>query len=199
MAGTSDYFGDLAFEAGAQVRAVQVAVDATELLAGLDHLRRRASASPCSVAPALHVRGPLPSDSDHGLDRWSSAACASMGGTPSRSTVRVSARPSRRLAATRRWVLSSSRAKAWNCASASSALSARKRAHLLANRPTQVLRELVGNVPDLVRLAPNDDRMVQDVHDRPCAGRCCRRAQPGSARSRPSRGRAARQADPLPG
>jgi len=49
---------------------------------------------------------------------------ANVGGTPSRSTVRVSASPSRRLAATRGWVVSSSRARACSCAWASSALSA---------------------------------------------------------------------------
>ena len=38
---------------------------------------------------------------------------AKVGGTPSRSTVRVSASPSRRLAATREWVLSNSWASAW--------------------------------------------------------------------------------------
>src|SRR4051795_10913918 len=46
---------------------------------------------------------------------------ARVGGTSSRSTVRVSVRPSRRLAAALGWVLSSSRASALSWASASRA------------------------------------------------------------------------------
>jgi len=61
MAGGSDSFGDLAFEGRAQAREVQVAVDATELLAGLDHpgcapAHRQVPVAPASRSPAAADR-----------------------------------------------------------------------------------------------------------------------------------------------
>jgi len=66
-----------------------------------------------------------------------------------------------------------------------------RRAHLGADRPAQVPRELVLDVPDLVQLAPSDDRVVKDVHDgrlMPSAG--------AESRRRRCRYRAARRRHP---
>jgi hypothetical protein len=86
---------------------VPVAVDAAELLAGLDH--RGGAPAQCHLpgAPALDVTGVV--------------VRASEGGTFRRSTVSVSSRPSRRLAAAPGWVRSSSLARASRAASASTA------------------------------------------------------------------------------
>jgi hypothetical protein len=113
-------------ERGAQGWQVQVAVDAAELLGGRNH-------------PAAHQRSAIvPSCQRLTLPAWSRqieiidsmvfverSVRARVGGTPNRSTVRVSASPSRRLAAAPGWVLSSSRASVDSWASASKAEAAR--------------------------------------------------------------------------
>ena len=76
---------------------------------------------------------------------------ASVGGTPRRSTVRVSSRPSRRLAAAPGWVRSNSLARASSVASASSAEPAWVGVgHLTAQTAAKALRQTVFHVPDLV-------------------------------------------------
>jgi len=72
------------------------------------------------------------------------------------------------------------------------------RAHLVADRPAQVLRELVLNVPDLVQLTPSDDRVVEDVHDGFAQGAAAieyDQDRPGDVQSAV----AGRRADPLSG
>jgi hypothetical protein len=69
LAWTSDSFGDLALERGAQRAQVQVAVDAAELLAGLDHPGGAPAQRHLPVAPALDVARAGPADRDHALDR----------------------------------------------------------------------------------------------------------------------------------
>src|SRR6266496_1007517 len=89
--------------------------------------------SPCSSLrgrprPTLSLTAPGPAGNAARALKLSSverSVRARVGGTPSRSTVRVSARPSRRLAAAPGWVLSSSRASAASWVSASSAEAAR--------------------------------------------------------------------------
>ncbi len=111
-----------AVEGGPQSGQVQVAVDAAELLAGFDHAGGAPAQRHLPVPPAFDVAGVVTADRDHRLDALVLRSVrANVGGTSRRSTVRVSARPSRRLAAAPGWVLSSSLASASSCASASSA------------------------------------------------------------------------------
>src|SRR6266540_3289250 len=107
--GTDSLCGDVLVEGGAQRGQVQVAVDAAELLAA-------------STIPAAHQRSAmLPFCQSFMLWLWVRAmeiidsmlfvlrrVRASVGGTPRRSTVSVSARPSRSDAAAPGWVRSSS-------------------------------------------------------------------------------------------
>jgi hypothetical protein len=104
----ADRFGGLALERGAQCRRVQVTVHTTKLLAGLGYPGR---APPSAICPSRQ-RLTLPAcsrqtetiDSIQFVER---SVRASVGGTPRRRTVRVSSRPSRRLAAAPGWVRSS--------------------------------------------------------------------------------------------
>ncbi len=65
----SDILGDLALQGGAQRGQVQVAVDAAELLAGLEHPGGAPAQRHLPVPPALDVAGVLSADRDHALDR----------------------------------------------------------------------------------------------------------------------------------
>ncbi len=103
---------------------MEVAVDAAELAAGLDH-PGGAPAQRSAIWPSRQRLTFLAwsrqieiIDSIALVDR---SVRASVGGTPRRSTVRVSVRPSRRLPAAPGWVLSSSLASASSSAWASSA------------------------------------------------------------------------------
>src|SRR4051794_22854942 len=68
MAGGTDRLGD-AFERVAQRPQVHVPVDATELLAGLDHPGGAPAQRHLPIAPALHVRAVRTTYADHALDR----------------------------------------------------------------------------------------------------------------------------------
>ena len=65
MAGGTDRFGDL-LQRVAQGSQVHVAVDAAELLAGLDHPRGAPAQRHGAVLPALDVAGMLPADQVNG-------------------------------------------------------------------------------------------------------------------------------------
>jgi len=78
---------------------VEVAVDAAELLAGLDHAGGAPAQCHLSVAPALDVAGVITTNRDHRLDSLVERNVrARVGDRFSRSTVSVSSMPSRRLA-----------------------------------------------------------------------------------------------------
>src|SRR4051794_29522476 len=67
--GGADSSGDFGVERGAQLGQVQVTVDPTELLAGLDHAGGAPAQRHLPVAPALDVGRVGPADGDHALDR----------------------------------------------------------------------------------------------------------------------------------
>jgi len=146
---------------------VQVAVDATELLAGFDHPGGAPAHRHVPVAPALHVRRPLPADPDHGLDGVGRAEGARQRGWHPQ--------PQHRQGLGQPFAQAGGDPRVGLVQLAGQGLELRLgeqstagvvgRAHLGADRPTQVLRELVLHVPDLVQLAPGDDRVVKDVHD----------------------------------
>src|SRR3954463_10614406 len=68
MTGGTDRLGD-AFEGVAQRPQVHVPVDATELLAGLDHPRGAPAQRHGAVAPVLDVARVRAADRDHALHR----------------------------------------------------------------------------------------------------------------------------------
>src|SRR5664279_2173866 len=89
---------------------------------------------------------------------------ARVGGTFRRSTVNVSARPSRRLPAAPGWVRSNSLASASSFASACSADSAVGRPDPAGDGGGEVIGQLVGHVADLVQLAAPDHRVLEHPH-----------------------------------
>jgi len=111
MVCTDTLLGDVPFEGGSQGWKVQVAVDAAELLAGLDQAGGAPAQGNVSVLQfftlAEWLRQMEIVDSMQLVLR---RVRAWVGGTPKRSTVNVSLRPSRRLPAAPGWVCSHSRA-----------------------------------------------------------------------------------------
>src|ERR1700694_5079765 len=90
--GGCDGFGDVSVQGGAKGGKVHEAVDPTELSGRLVHGRRAPAQRHLPVPPAFHVAGVISIiDSIALVDR---SVRASVGGTPSRPMVRVSARPS---------------------------------------------------------------------------------------------------------
>ncbi len=102
--GTDSFGGDMRVQRGAQRGQVQVAVDAAELPASFDHPGGApAQRHSCHIAPFCQfvtllewVRAMEIIDSMQFVER---KVRASVGDTPRRNTVSVSARPSRRLPA----------------------------------------------------------------------------------------------------
>jgi hypothetical protein len=68
-------FGCFGFERAAQCGQVQVAVDAAELLAGLDHTGGAPAQHHLPVAPTFYVSGVLAADGDHRLYAVRRAEC----------------------------------------------------------------------------------------------------------------------------
>src|SRR5665648_427314 len=123
--GTDSLCGDIRVERNAEPWQVQVAVDAAELLAGLDHPGGAPAQRHGAVLPVLHVARVRAMEIIDSMLLVERNVRARVGATPRRSTVSVSARPSRRLPAAPGWVRSNSLASASSCASAASAESAR--------------------------------------------------------------------------
>jgi len=104
--GTDSLRGNMPFKGVPEHGHVGVAGHTAELLAGLDHAGGAPALCHLPVSPALDVAGVVAADRDHRLDRVGRPQRpARVGGTPSRSTVNVSAMPSRRLPAAPGWGL----------------------------------------------------------------------------------------------
>src|SRR3954453_8285154 len=183
---------------GATVPVISASSDARSFARCRWPLTRR-NCLPASTIPAAHQRSAIcPSRQRLTLVEWlrqmeimlsmalvERSVRASVRGTPSRSTVSVSASPSRRLAPALGGELGISRAGGANRARGTGAglvqlpgqsgqlgfglergIGVVGRAHLLADRTPQPLRQAVLNVSDLVQLAALDHRGVEDVDHR---------------------------------
>jgi hypothetical protein len=104
---------------------VEVAVDPAELSAGFDHSGGAPAQGHLSISPAFDVAGVVAANSIMlSTQLVLRKVRARVGGTPRRSTVSVSVRPSRKDVAAVGWVRSSSLARDSNYAWAASAVSA---------------------------------------------------------------------------
>jgi hypothetical protein len=78
-----DLGSDMPVKRGAERSKVQMPVDPTELLAGLDHAGRAPAQRHRPVTPPFDVTRVIPTDRDHALDRVGRAQRAGLTGRPS--------------------------------------------------------------------------------------------------------------------